>query len=100
MERPLDPAVAAANVVRPVLENARVRVFEAHFAPGVTASWHTHPDHILHSLTDANFNISLPEGKEQDLALRAGETRWMEDGVHAVLNTGKNEARLLVIELK
>jgi quercetin dioxygenase-like cupin family protein len=100
MERSLDPAVVAANVLKPVFENARVRVYEAHFAPGVTAPWHEHPDNIIHLLTDASFHIRLPEGKEQDLLLRAGETKWMDGGQHEVLNTGKDEARMLVIELK
>lgn len=100
MERSLDPTVVAANVVKPVLENARVRVYEAHFAPGVTAAWHEHPDNIIHLLTDASFHIKLPEGKEQHLTLRAGETKWMEAGRHEVLNTGPTEARMLVIELK
>ena len=100
MERSLDPAVVAANVVKPVLENARVRVYEAHFAPGVTAPWHEHPDNIIHLLTDASFHIKLPEGKEKDLVLRAGDTKWMDGGQHEVLNTGKDEARMLVVELK
>jgi beta-alanine degradation protein BauB len=100
MEKSMDPAVVAANVVRPVMENARVRVYEAHFAPGVTAAWHAHPDHIMYMLTDASFHIKLPEGKEQDLVLRAGETKWMEAGRHEVVNTGKAEARMLVVELK
>ena len=100
MERSLDRTVVAANFVNPVLENARVRVYEAHFAPGVTTPWHEHPDNIIHLLTDASFHIRLPEGKEKDLTLRAGDTKWMDGGQHEVLNTGKDEARMLVIELK
>jgi beta-alanine degradation protein BauB len=100
MNASLDPAVVAANVYRPILENARVRVFEAHFAPGDTAAWHNHPDHVIHVLTDANLRLTLPGGKTMDIAPRAGETMWMDAGPHEAVNTGKNVARLLVIELK
>ena len=100
MNASLDPAIVAANVYKPVLENARVRVFEAHFAPGDKAAWHDHPDHIIHVLTDANLRLTLPGGKNMDIAPRAGETMWMEAGPHEAVNTGKSEARLLVVELK
>jgi quercetin dioxygenase-like cupin family protein len=100
MDPSLDPTVVAANFVTPVMENARVRVYQAHFAPGLKTPLHEHPQHIMHLLTDANFRITQPGGKEEDLILRTGDTRWMEAGKHEVLNTGKNEARMLVIELK
>ena len=100
MNPSLDPAVVAANVYKPVLENARVRVFEAHFAPGDKAAWHEHPDHVIRALTDANLRLKLPDGKPTDIALHAGETMWMQAGPHEAVNTGKSEARLLVVELK
>jgi quercetin dioxygenase-like cupin family protein len=100
MDKSKDPAVVAANVYRPVLENARVRVFEAQFKPGEKAAWHEHPDHVIHLLTDANLRLTLPGGKTTDIAPRAGETMWMDAGGHEAVNTGQNVARLLVIELK
>jgi beta-alanine degradation protein BauB len=100
MDASLDPAIVAGNVYRPVLENARVRVFEAHFAPGAKAAWHEHPDHVIRALTDANLQLKLPDGKTTDVAVRAGETMWMEAGPHEAVNTGTTEARLLVVELK
>ncbi len=100
MKESLDPAVVAANVYRVVLENSRVRVQLATFAPGAKAVWHQHPDHVVHVLTDANLHLTLPDGKTMDIAPRAGETMWMEAGPHETVNTGKNVARLLVVELK
>jgi quercetin dioxygenase-like cupin family protein len=100
MEKSMDPLVVAANLVKPMFENARVRVFEAHFAPGVKAPWHAHPDHIMYLITDANLHITLPGGKTQDIVQRAGDTMWMEAGQHEVVNTGTAEARILIVELK
>jgi hypothetical protein len=87
-------------VYKPVLENARVCVFEAHFAPGDKAAWHEQPDHVVRALTDASLRLKLPDGKTMDIAPRAGETMWMEAGPHEAVNTGTNVARLLVVELK
>src|SRR5512138_3655533 len=100
MNTSLDPAVVAANVYKPILENARVRVFEACFAPGDKAAWHEHPDHVVRALSDVNLRLTLPGGKTLDIAPRAGETMWMEAGPHEAVNTGTQEARLLVVELK
>jgi quercetin dioxygenase-like cupin family protein len=100
MNKSLDPAIVAGNVYRTVLENQRVRVFEAHFAPGDKAAWHEHPDHVIRALTDINLQLKLPGGETMDIAKRAGETMWMEAGPHEAVNTGANEARLLVVELK
>jgi quercetin dioxygenase-like cupin family protein len=100
MNPSLDPAIVAGNVYKPVLENARVRVFDVTFAPGAKAAWHEHPDHVVRALTDANLQLKLPDGKTMDVAARAGETMWMEAGPHETVNTGANPAHLLVVELK
>jgi quercetin dioxygenase-like cupin family protein len=100
MDKSLDPAVVAANVYRPVLENARVRVFEAHFAPGDKAAWHEHPDHVVHAISDVNLRLTLPGGKTTDVVQRAGETMWMPAGQHEAVNMSKAPVRMLVVELK
>ncbi len=100
MNPSLDPAIVAANVYKPVLENSRVRVFNVTFAPGAKAAWHEHPDHVVRALTDASLQLKLPGGKTMDISPRAGETMWMDAGPHETVNTGTSEARLLVIELK
>jgi beta-alanine degradation protein BauB len=100
MNASLDPAVVADNVYKVVMENPRVRVFDVNFAPGAKAAWHEHPDHVVRALTDANLRLKLPDGKTMDVAARAGETMWMDAGPHETVNTGTQEARLLVVELK
>jgi len=100
MNPSLDPAVVAGNVYKPVLENARVRVFDVTFAPGAKAAWHEHPDHVVRALTDANLRITGPGGKTMDVAARAGETMWMDAGPHEAVNMGANPAHLVVMELK
>jgi quercetin dioxygenase-like cupin family protein len=100
MNSDMDPAVVAANVYRPVFENSRVRVFQAHFAPGAKAVMHEHPDHVVHTITDVKLQLTVPGGRTTDVAAPAGETMWMAAGRHEAVNIGANEARLLVVELK
>ena len=100
MNESMDPAIVAANVYRPVFENARVRVFQAQFAPGDKAAMHEHPDHVVHLLTDVNLQLTMPGGKTDNVVAAAGRTIWMEAGRHEAVNKGSREARLLVVELK
>ena len=100
MNASMDPAVVAANVYRPVFENERVRVFQARFAPGARAVMHEHPDHVIHTLTDVNLQLTVPGGKSDNVIAPAGQTMWMAAGRHEAVNAGSKEARILVVELK
>jgi beta-alanine degradation protein BauB len=92
--------LVTAKSHKPVLENARVRVFNVTFAPGARVAWHGHPDHVVSALTDARLRFKLPDGRTRDIAPRAGETLWIQAGPHETINMGPKEARLLVVELK
>ena len=95
-----DPAIAAADVYKLVLENDRVRVFDVKFKPGQKAAMHRHPDHIVHVLTPYTLDLKLADGKSQEVALKAGQVIFMGAGPHAAQNIGKTEGHALVIELK
>jgi beta-alanine degradation protein BauB len=95
-----DPAIVASDVYKLVMENDRVRVFEVGFKPGQKAVMHRHPDHIVYILADYTLNLMLPDGKSQEVPLKAGQAIWMGAGPHAAQNIGKTEGRALVIELK
>jgi len=95
-----DPAHAAKDVYKLVMENDRVRVFEVTFKPGQEAVMHGHPDHVVYVLADYTLDLKLPNGKSQEVPLKAGQTIWMGAGPHAAKNIGKTEGRALVIELK
>jgi len=95
-----DPALAAKDVYKLVMENDRVRVFEVTFKPGQETVMHGHPDHVVYILADYTLDLRLPDGKSQEVPLKAGQTIWMGAGPHAAKNIGKTEGRALVIELK
>jgi len=95
-----DPALAAKDVYKLVMENDRVRVFEVTFKPGQETVMHGHPDHVVYILADYTLDLRLPNGNSQEVPLKAGQTIWMGAGPHAAKNIGKTEGRALVIELK
>ena len=49
-ENILDPKDVASNVYCFIMENERVRVFNATFKPGEIAPMHHHPDHVVYVL--------------------------------------------------
>jgi beta-alanine degradation protein BauB len=95
-----DPAKAASDVYKMVMENDRVRVLEVNFKPGQATVMHRHPDHVVYVLADYSLDIMLPDGSSQKVPLKAGQTLWIGAGPHAAKNIGKTEGRALVIELK
>jgi quercetin dioxygenase-like cupin family protein len=95
-----DPTIAAKDVYKLIMENDRVRVFDVRFKPGQKAEMHMHPDHVVYVLSDYTLNLMLPDGKSQEVPLKAGQTIFMGAGPHAAVNIGKTDGHALVIELK
>jgi quercetin dioxygenase-like cupin family protein len=100
MEQNLDAIHAASNVSKLIMENDRVRVFDALFKPHEKAAMHTHPDHVIYIFTDGKMRLTSPKGKTQELDLKAGQTIWMDATSHAAENLGKTDIHMLVVELK
>ena len=95
-----DPAKVAPDVYKLVMENDRVRVFDVTFKPGQRAEMHAHPDHVVYVLDDATIELTGPDGKSQQVSLKAGQVIFLKAGSHAAENVGKKPAHNLVVELK
>jgi quercetin dioxygenase-like cupin family protein len=95
-----DPAKVAGDVYKLVMENDRVRVFDVRFKPGQKAVMHEHPNHVVYVIDDYTLDLSGPDGKKQEIKLKAGQAFWMEAGPHAAVNIGKTAGHALVVELK
>jgi beta-alanine degradation protein BauB len=95
-----DPTKVATDVYKLVLENERVRVFDVRFKPGQKAVMHAHPDHVVYVIDDYTLDLKGPDGKSQEVALKAGQAFWMGAGPHEAQNISKKAGRALVVELK
>lgn len=96
-----DPLKAAPNVYKKVLlENDQVRVIAIEFAPGETAAWHQHPNHIIYALTSGKLEITDKDKPAMVIDIKAGEAMYMPAVTHMAKNIGTATVKLVVTELK
>jgi hypothetical protein len=97
MER--DPVVTNADLYRVVLENDRVRVLEYRDRPGDRTTPHGHPDSVMVTLSSFRRRLS-GGGRDVEVELEAGSTRWLAAQEHFGENIGETETHVVFIELK
>ena len=95
-----DPVKVAPEVYKVLLENDRVRVLEVRMKQGAKAEMHSHPDCVIHSLTDSKVKFTFPGGKSDSVDLKMGQTMWIDALSHSVENPGGSEAHVVLVELK
>jgi len=96
-----DPVKAAPNVAKKVLlENDQLRMIQTEFAPGETATWHSHPDHAVYALTDGKIEITDKGKAARVVEVKAGEALYFPAVTHMVKNIGTATVKMVVFELK
>jgi quercetin dioxygenase-like cupin family protein len=102
----LVPAVAqdAAKVdskhYKVEFENDQVRVVRITYGPHEKSVMHGHPPNVAVFLTDGQTRFTLPDGKTQDVAIKAGTFQWDGGGKHLPENTGDKPFEVILVELK
>ncbi len=94
---------AAQSTSKVVLENARVRVKDATFAPGVShPGMHTHElAHVGVVINGGTLVFKYPDGKSEALDLPSGGVGFRDANVtHEAVNPGKTPVRVIEVELK
>jgi hypothetical protein len=94
-----DPVLTDSELCRVVFENDRVRVLEYRDKPGDRTHVHRHPDSVMYTLSSFRRRVSS-EGRVVDVALDAGQVRWLSAQEHLGENTGDTDTHTLFIELK
>ena len=95
-------SASAAPAPKIVLENARVRVRDVTFPPGVSAGMHTHDlAHVGVVIQGGTLVFKYPDGKSETAKLDAGGVGFREANVtHEPTNPGKTPVRVIEVELK
>ena len=96
----VDVAVADPKHTKVEFENDQVRVIRYHYDPGDKSPMHGHPDNVQVMLTDAQANVTTPDGKTAPISGKAGEARWRQAGQHVVENTGDQAFEGILVEKK
>lgn len=94
-----DPLKVAPKNYTVVFENDQVRVLKAILGPGEKVPPHDHPATVVVPLSEAAARFTVG-GKSQDQKMAAGTPLWIPAERHAVENTGKTRAEVIVVELK
>jgi mannose-6-phosphate isomerase-like protein (cupin superfamily) len=92
---------ASTSTVKVVLDNARVRVRDVTFPPGVTGM-HTHElPHVGIVIQGGTLVFRYPDGKSETMKLEVGGVGFREANVtHEPVNSGSAPVRVIEVELK
>jgi quercetin dioxygenase-like cupin family protein len=81
-------------------ENDQVRVVRIAYGPHEKSVMHAHPPNVAVFLTDGQARFTLPDGKTQDVPVKAGSVQWDGGGKHLPENVGDKAFELVLVELK
>ena len=83
-----------------VLENERVRVLRYHDQPGDRTSQHAHPDYVLIAESSFKRRLAFPDGRKQEVDVKAGSVAFLKGHVHIGENIGDTDTDVIIVELK
>jgi hypothetical protein len=83
-----------------VLENERVRVLRYHDKPGDRTLQHAHPDYVLYAESTFKRRLTFPDGRKQEVDVKAGSVVWVKGHVHIGENIGDTNTDVIIVELK
>ena len=95
-----DPVKVDAKHYKVEFENESVRVLRITYAPGEKSVMHYHPNAVAVYITDGNTRMTTPDGKTQEMAVKAGAATWTPAGSHLPQNTGDKRFEVILVELK
>ena len=98
-----DPAKVTPRAYRVAFENDKVRVLDFVGRPGMGIcgeGMHSHPAHLTIVMSDWQGSVSTPDSAPKARQRKAGDVFWSEAETHKVENTGKVNARVMIVELK
>ena len=89
-----------SDVVKQVLDNDKVRVYQANFKPGAKLPARSFPNHLIYMVTDGTLAF-VPTGRTgYEMSFKAGEAQWFPAQVRGIENDSDQEVKLLIVELK
>ena len=98
-----DPARVMPRAYRVAFENDRVRVLDFVGRPGMGVcgeGMHSHPAHLTIAMGDWQGVATAPDNTTTPRSKKAGDVFWSEAETHQLENTGKNNSRVMIVELK
>ncbi len=95
-----DPMRVDPSIYNIKLNNERVRAFVVVFKPGQSIGVHSHPDHVVYSLTSGRLMIHEVGKDPVTMDVPAGTTLFLPAQSHSAKNVGNTTLKLFSVELK
>ncbi len=95
-----DPLKVSPEIYKILIENDRVRVIEYRSKPGQRDAYHSHQQRVAYALTPVKIKVSATDGSSRIVEAKEGDYFWLEPVTHYTENVGKNEVKILLVELK
>ena len=95
-----DPVKVDPTQYKVEFENAQMRVLRIRYGPRERSVMHGHPASVGVHLTDTHARFTFPDGKTDELRVRAGEVRSYPAGEHLPENLGDQPLELVFVEPK
>jgi len=95
-----DPTVVDAKHYKVTFENEHVRILKITYGLKEKSVMHEHPNAVAIFLTDGQVKFQLPDGKSQDVAVKAGEAKFTPSGKHLPENMSDKPFEVVLVELK
>ena len=95
-----DPTVVDAKHYKVTFENEQVRVLKITYGPKEKSVMHEHPNGVAIFLVDGQIRFQLPDGKSQDVTVKAGDSMFAPGGKHLPENIGDKPFEVVLVELK
>ncbi len=95
-----DPVKVDPKHYKVEFENESVRVLRISYGPGEKSVMHSHPNAVAVFLADGNSRMTTPDGKSQDMPIKAGAAQWTPAGTHLPQNIGDKPFQLVLVEMK
>src|SRR5690348_2944647 len=93
-------AAQESLILKRLLDNERVRVFQADFKPGDKLPTRDYPNHLIYTLTDGTLVFGPAGRTAYEVNFKAGEAMWFPPLSRATENDSDKEVRLLLVEFK
>ena len=95
-----DPVKADPKHYKVEFENEKVRVLRVSYGSREKSVMHGHPNAVAVFLADAQAKFTYPDGKKENIKMKAGQAAWFPPVEHLPENTSSKSIELIFVELK
>ena len=95
-----DPVKVDSKHYKVEFENEKVRVLRIKYGSHEKSIMHGHPNAVAVFLADSQAKFTYPDGKTENIKMKAGQTAWFPPVEHLPENTSSKPISLIFVELK